>query len=742
MKKKWFLSLLCIFCVNIFTAESIDLAADTQTFIDEALRKLPSIESENAILLLGPTRSGKSNLVQYLTGDNSKLMAVKTESGDYTIRDGSNTEENTSVSSTLSQTVIPGIHIDENQTLWMDFPGFGDKHNETVEITKVFLIKHVIQRVKNVKFVLVVDYGWVSGTGNIVGFDNLLQRVTEFITNEAHYGNSISLVVSKVPFPTELETDDSFKVSIEEFAQKYLKNLPKKRANLKKRKLINYIFEDFELEDYSKVSAFRRPNAPGPLNENEDMITSRKAILDSIEYTSYSKLRMNDIGFWLSKDAKLAIEQIIEQTTNNSLTFLTKIANQLIEDVQKRMEIDTNFENHAKLAMSWAEIFQSTNQTIAEPVDRLMDNLHKLVTALNIESDDVKNFDSIKKHQKKLNVFQLLTENGKDYLSETVRDKFNAIEKQINDFFGPKKTEIQTKITHEIKKISNNLRKELPIMDQHLISALQRRFESKNFHMRNDLLENHCCRSCNFIVSVGDYADQLKAIVHSFNITSINTNQMNDIKRSALRLDELKLLSDSNDNFDMIDFPTQAINYPCSMLDWNHFLIQTYDTLSQYEVQNNTDTYDLSEINVNASKYSPNVYQRAELEKIINVTLILQPQHKCDEKSLVLTITGVFIKTSDIKKYAEKSKCSKIKVFAVDTLFVDDDIQVSENEAENGGAGIYIYAPKWHVVQEKTFTIQALYKPKNFFGWTNRLLNGDLLTVEFDDNTLGNKCRE
>lgn len=734
MEKKFFCGIFVIFCVQIIRVQLSDSAGDAMKFIDEVLEKLPTIKSENVVLVVGYTGNGKSALVHYLTGDNSKLTAIK--AGIYfTIQDGLDPEKDRNISATESRTLIPEVVNDENQTVWIDCPGFGDTRNSTIEIAIAFSIKHVIESATNVKFVLVVNYDWVSDSGNRDGFDKLLARVTEMIKNVTQIENSVSLVVTRVPFFADSEevTEEIFKNSTAKFVRDYRSTIERNKQNTEKIKLIDAIFEHFEFDDYSKISAFRRPNKTGPLDKNNGMMESRELILKSImENSSYTKIGISDIGFPLSDGAKLEVVNIMKETSKNLFLFLNQTTDQLEKEVTNRWKIDNTFENHVRLIHVWEEMLKPMNQTNATQADRLVDQLRRLVLAFNVTSVNMDELNSTARHQKNLNVFQSLIKNGINHMPKKI--EIESILKNITAFFGDLKMETQNKIVHEIKQMIKRLSTELPNIDQQVVNALQRKFESESIHSKKDLLENHCCRECNMLVTLGDWAERVKTIIHTFNITSINTNQLNVIKRNETHLNNLKWLCESEINFNSINIPTGAINYPCAMNDWYTFLIQEYGNLSDYEVQKDTNAYLIANLSIimrKAEEYPRNSFQKNESDKVIDTTLRSPPQYHYNNESYVLTIKGNFAKSSDIQKHLDHNTYSSletVELFIANTFFVDTNLTIGLSSKKTGQIlRCFIHAPKWHILEKSQFVFISSDNYLQFFGWGSNIINADFL---------------
>lgn len=150
MEGKFFCGLLLILCMQIIFVRSNHSAEETLIFIGGVQSKLSKLQSENAVIVVGYIGTGKSTLIHYLTKDNSKLVGIKSKSGtDYIIQDQLNPQKVDEIPANVSRTIIPEIIIDENQTAWIDCPGFGETRNSTVEIATAFSIKHIIDKAKN-----------------------------------------------------------------------------------------------------------------------------------------------------------------------------------------------------------------------------------------------------------------------------------------------------------------------------------------------------------------------------------------------------------------------------------------------------------------------------------------------------------------------------------------------------------------------------------------------------------------
>lgn len=275
-----------------------------------------------------------------------------------------------------------------------------------------------------------------------------------------------------------------------------------------------------------------------------------------------------------------------------------------------------------------------------------------------------------------------------------------------------------------------------------MVKTLQRKLKSSgSFENRVNLLENICSRLCDEPLTLAEWTEQVEALINALNITSICTNPLNVIKRNETRLHQLIWIYEGEKeiNFDPTNMNLNALNYPCAMYDWYTFLIETYSALSDYEVQKDKNAFPIANLYTNATIYSPTVIQTKELKEVIHAAVESPILVQCVDG--VMIVKGNFVKSSDIKL----TKCPSlkvIKVFVVDTFFVDSDLNFDHlNEVV-----LYVYAPTWDIIKESTFNLNGLNgewlappqisgtagkpgKPGqnggSFFGWAMNIINVD-----------------
>lgn len=207
--------------------------------------------------------------------------------------------------------------------------------------------------------------------------------------------------------------------------------------------------------------------------------------------------------------------------------------------------------------------------------------------------------------------------------------------------------------------------------------------------------------------------------------------------------------------------------------NWHKFLFEVFNFFASYEVQKDVTIYNVANLSdwvesnkpqglqINETnffeftKLLPNItapvapYSLSklnELNDIINITLKSPPQFRCQGDSM--TVKGNFIKSSDLQPSACSSdSVSKLNVFALNTFFVDDDLNL------NGYEELNIVADKWEILRSTLFNLNGLDGEEqappnaegrtgesgkagtnagNFFGSANKIINGHLLRVSLN----------
>ena len=155
---------------------------------------------EDAIIVIGSTRSGKSSLINYIIGNQligEKISACKP----VVLKKFDNSPGPQIGIGSTSETIIPSrwnSHKLNNLGIW-DAPGFDDNRGAVQDITNAFYINELFKNIKSAKIILVTDINDIAND-SIRPFLSLLNSI-ENIFNEkmSECFSSIGIIFSKVP---------------------------------------------------------------------------------------------------------------------------------------------------------------------------------------------------------------------------------------------------------------------------------------------------------------------------------------------------------------------------------------------------------------------------------------------------------------------------------------------------------------------------------------------------------------
>lgn len=172
--------------------------------------------NKECIVLLGPTKAGKSTLACYLAGiqlepDNFKIAYVR--------------KENDNICSELkisdlpvSITTIPNKVLDrEKKNIIVDLPGLFDK-SLAQEFLNSYFIFRIFQVHKKIKLLFVIRFDSLKGLGK--EFTDCIEHLSKMFKDHNRFLNSISFVVSDVQ-----------NIITEETIQKLARNIVKENKN-------------------------------------------------------------------------------------------------------------------------------------------------------------------------------------------------------------------------------------------------------------------------------------------------------------------------------------------------------------------------------------------------------------------------------------------------------------------------------------------------------------------------------
>lgn len=336
---------------------------------------------EDAVIVIGSTRSGKSSLINYIIGNQllgEKISACKP----VVLKKADNSPGPPIGIGSTSETIIPSRWDSQklhNLGIW-DAPGFDDNRGAVQDITNAFYINELFKNIKSAKIILVTDINDIAND-SIRPFLSLLNSVENIFKEKMRECYSgIGIIFSKVPntlyenivdknFINELLKEQflsSKAIEITEPSKEFIRYLIKNNQNigLFKRAVAGDISDD--IIDAGIFEAIKETNGVQEqiLKQFSPSIThSSKVFLFNVReklscmqvFTELEKLVGNIfeetlIDFKTMMDEGLSHDKLIQWTQEMSITAdrISKVLNSNISFHKKISElkvIDPRIEN-------------------------------------------------------------------------------------------------------------------------------------------------------------------------------------------------------------------------------------------------------------------------------------------------------------------------------------------------------------------------------------------------------------
>jgi energy-coupling factor transporter ATP-binding protein EcfA2 len=282
-------------------------------------------EAEKAILLIGRTGAGKSTLVNYLTNPESlEVVLNKDPENEY--------DEGTLVIDVIgpkkahspeighkkdSETTIPNKWQSEDGKLtYWDPPGFGDTKGPEQEIPDAFYIKKIFDTAKQIKLMVVIDYGDLeSSRANTI--KELADTLGNLFNKDEIKGiiNGLSFVVTKA----------SQKITERKVRAEIVKIL--KTESFKEDSVGKVILES--LRDSQNIAIFKKPKEEGTLTKgkNKELLGNNDNILKIIENTNF--IATPKVNIAVSEGSKVETIKLCHEINNLIVKESERIAERL-----------------------------------------------------------------------------------------------------------------------------------------------------------------------------------------------------------------------------------------------------------------------------------------------------------------------------------------------------------------------------------------------------------------------------
>jgi GTP-binding protein EngB required for normal cell division len=323
-------------------------SVNMKDLLEEGREKIEFSDNKDIVLVLGNTGAGKSTFLQWIAGDDSKLISVEVGvpgSGEFIIIDDGTRIGNSTLN---SMTLFPEL-IEKEGTSFYDCPGFSDTRSSSHEIAITYFVKKVCDDAKRVKMVFVVNYSSVRKGVDRQDFNKFLTHIAEFIKDIKKFGQSVALLVTKVDNlvvkngKTLVLVENDFIIGgialfLEEFKQSLNERLV---DNMHREDLYRNMIDLIDIfltktdESYTKIGLFRRPDEAGPLSElellQEPKLMWQNKIKQELIFTPKTD---NDFGYTLSAESLNFIFCIFGEINNEILQIITDIAMTITKQFQ------------------------------------------------------------------------------------------------------------------------------------------------------------------------------------------------------------------------------------------------------------------------------------------------------------------------------------------------------------------------------------------------------------------------
>ncbi|XP_043481158.1 uncharacterized protein LOC122510514 [Leptopilina heterotoma] len=282
--------------------------------------------NEDAAIVIGPGRVGKSTLINYLIGN--KLRGVRfSQFGEFKIIKADNESRGPEIGAgPTSKTTIPikwksaklpGLSI-------FDCPGFQDNRGTVQDITNSIYIYQLVKKVKTLKFILVFNFADVE-RDNTASLSRFLLDLEKFFGNKfTDFFPSMSIIFSKTPYRS-FQNRVNIKMIKYKLKQKLFSTNVKLSSDAKK-------FVDYIINNNNSIALFWKAKNDKNFSSDTDFqmfsaITNSSSIerifLDSIRPSiSDSSL----ICLQSSKDKFVSINEIWEIEESLLLIFTEKLS--------------------------------------------------------------------------------------------------------------------------------------------------------------------------------------------------------------------------------------------------------------------------------------------------------------------------------------------------------------------------------------------------------------------------------
>lgn len=275
------------------------------------------------------TGAGKSTLASFLTG-NGNLTAVLTDIGMIIVD-----EDGTIGNSTISQTFVPNLFLDETCSAFYDCAGFSDNRNETLEIVTSFFNKRVADHSEKAKLIVVASHSYFVGTDR-TALVALIKAVAQFVQSEQIISSGLSLIATNAWSPGNDTTLLGYmNVHLQRILENNATHFGEEPPPVRNRAIAILIaLTETSNGTSKKLGLFRTPDSEGLLDDMEEFQIAKIALKNLVSHrTEYTKRPENAFAYTLSDGAKLLLLEFAPLVYQNVIAAVSKITNDISQNI-------------------------------------------------------------------------------------------------------------------------------------------------------------------------------------------------------------------------------------------------------------------------------------------------------------------------------------------------------------------------------------------------------------------------
>lgn len=689
----------------------------------------------NVTIFLGTTGAGKSAVISLLAGND--LESIEIYEGSETFRIVDKLGRVSLNSTILSQTLVPELIVDnESGAAYYDCPGFKDTRGVKYDITITYLIrKLLLEYADSVKFVFVIAHSQVSDGGDRNGIIDLARHINGFIKNIDKFSDGIGLVVTKVENVAKVfkgsiafVDDNVLLEGIQRFLSRAKSDLEtlngnnslsisEMKANEDAIKFIKILLTNGN-DGRPRIGLFRKPSQSGSLTNMSIFQTEKNAIKTIINKgLTYIKKESTDFGFALSDQSKNYVYSLLNEMKNRLAGHITTIGDEIVsfymnqEKDYKSLTVlyrkayllgRTLVLTVAKDPQLYAKVF--LNALESANIDRIAENLIKAQTYLKhiefltnlTESTDL-DLSQV------TGALSKVTQNMESYLKKLLGKIENGIIARVFEEYdrielGISREESQNIDLIYLKNLMLDARKNLPIvgdnydivvfLKQFVDSSIFKRFDSPPESLADimvtidflNYLFVDLSTSCKLSIS-----NEANKIVSHFDASS---------KWYSFLIDLYEQLSQMNLKSNEIKKEANDLMEKCSIGEKQEIGVSEIGLQKFLDMIDIKTKYDLETLQIN-------VFQSKALKNVLALTINMEVKCSADGS----TISGFNVKISDAMELKCWQSSDIIKVFALDKILIDVDIDRTNDDLSS--KKLSIIAPIWKVIGNRGINLNG-----------------------------------